>query len=503
MANIIGRGKAIVKNSNRKYIIILLLAFFLRAIPELLSGIYPVGFDLVAGYAPSIMAFPDISPMKLFGWAWSPLAIVLLWIFQTLTTLDVYLFLKIASPIFYSLLGVSFCYLLSNGLRWNDRKSLIVAIIFILLPPVLRTGWDQLREQLGLIFFFILLGYTKCDLVRGTKTKPVLAILLSLLIVFSHQLVAVLLFVVVSYQIVMEAFRKNKDLLLLLLIILPSLAVFSWQLYGQFLNPSFHPNFVPIQLDDGVNNFAFTNYFLSDPRFIGGTYLSILAYVGSLSLYTIVPLVPFAVKGFFKDRVFMPMIIWLSIASFSILIFPWHAIAQYWWWMFLLPIPLVVYLGESLERFRVFNGKNQKKLLIGISILVVVATGYATSMIPLGYPFAFSYMPSGLVESAVPFEDIDEIISAYQWLSRNSPQDSVVVVEERTMGFAYTELGSDIAIMVSPSLIPLNDIVSLVGSSYERTYAVWYSKNIDFEIFDQPKIAEFGSIAIFELTDYF
>jgi hypothetical protein len=500
MANIMKLAKALMKHSSRKYVIILVLAISLRAIPELLSGIYPIGFDAVVGYAPSIMAFPDNSPMKVFGWAWSPLAIDLLWVFKTLTNLDVYLLLKIAGPIFYGLLGVSFCYLLSNGLRWNDKKSLIVALIFVLLPPVLRTGWDQLREQLGLIFFFILLGYTKCDLVKGARTKPVLAILLSLLIVFSHQLVAVLLFVVVSYQIVIEVSRKNKDLFPLLLLILPSLAVFVWQLHGQFLNPSFNPHFVPIRLDDGIDNFAFTNYFLSDPRFIGGTYSSILGYVGSLSIYTVVPLIPFAIKGFSKDKVFTPMLIWLSIASFSILIFPWSAIAQYWWWMFLLPIPLVVYVGESLERIHVFNGKHRRKLLIGISILGVIAMGYATSSIPLGYPFAFSYMPSGMVESAVPFGDIADIISAYQWLSRNSPPDSTVVVEERTMGFAYTELRSDMFIRVSPSLIQLNDVVSLIHSASERTYAVWYTQNIDFESFDQPKIAEFGSIAIFELT---
>jgi hypothetical protein len=259
------------------------IAFVIRLLPEFLSGPFPVGYDLLAGYAPSLYVFPNDAPLRLFGWAWSPLAVYILWFFWKLSGVDLFLFLKVAGPVFYGLFVLSFYYLLWRGFGWSEKKSFVTALLFLLQPAVLRTGWDQLREELGFVFLFVLLAETRLDVIAGARKKPFMVVVLSVLVVLSHQLATVLLFVVAVWQFMDILVRKQSLPLRGLVAFIPSAFVFIWGLYGQFVCPNYSDRFVPIQLPSGTGFFAFTNYFLSDPRFVGGDWFRVLAYVGSLS----------------------------------------------------------------------------------------------------------------------------------------------------------------------------------------------------------------------------
>src|SRR6266567_3903808 len=148
-----------------------LLALTLRGIPELLSGPYPVGYDLLAGYLPAIGSFPDITSMNLFGWSWSPLAILILWSFRQITNAPELLLLKAAGPAFFAIFVCSLYYALVTGLQWNKVKATISMLIVMSEPAILRLGWDQLRLELGLSFFFLLLAISKCNLILGAIRK--------------------------------------------------------------------------------------------------------------------------------------------------------------------------------------------------------------------------------------------------------------------------------------------------------------------------------------------
>jgi hypothetical protein len=480
-------------------------ALLLRAIPEFLSGVYPVGFDVLQGYIPAVMAFPDNSPMKLFGWAYSPLAIYILWFVRTLTGIDPNLLLKIAGPIFYGLLGVCFYFLLSRGLKWRTQKSFFVALIFLLQPAIMRMGWDQLREELGLSLLFILLAVTDCDVISAAKSRFKLfsIITLSVLIVFSHQLAAVLLFAVVFWQLLTYKLKREAAFRTTIFAIIPTLLIFVWQLSKQFLTPEYNNHFAPIQLQSGTGNFIFTNYFLSDPHFFEGNYVTILTYAGSLLLYTAALLFPFAVKGFFKDKVFLPMLIWLSLASTSILFFPWYAFSQYWWWTLLLPIPLTIYLGEYLDQKHIFEkGRiNKSKVMFGAALLLlgILAIGYGSATIKVAYPTVTTYIPNSMVEVSIPFEDIPQVQRAMEWINNDAQLNSTVLVEERIQGFAYNQLRSDLQIRVCPSLLNLNDAFGLTPDSSKPSYAIWYKENVNFGTLGGLQVAEFGSIGIFRI----
>lgn len=484
-----------------KFVLIFLLALILRAVPEFLSGKYPVGFDVISGYIPALLALPDVSPMVLFGWAYSPLAIYLLWFIRFVTGLDVYLLLKVAAPIFYGLFNVCFCYMLSRGLEWNNKKSFIVSLILLLQPAIMRMGWDQLREELGLIFLFLLLAITKMDLIKGAKNRPIMVAGLSVLIVLSHQLAAILLFVATLYQIINATIKKQIETQYTITTIFPAATIFAMQIYmTYFTEPNYSAHFVPIHLADGIGSFMFTNYFLSDVRFLDGSYWTILSYVGCLSAYVFGFLILVSIKGFFRDKVWTPIVVWLLLTSFSIVIYPWFAFAQYWWWILLLPIPLTIYGGEGLEKLKVFSNQKRLKIAItGIMLLSIVSFGYASSIIKIGYPYGYYYIPSGLVESSVPLEDIQDIKYAFQWVNNNIPVNSVVVVPEKLQGLAYIELREDLLIRVLPPLLTLNNEYFPENIYTNSSYAIDYSNKVDSSNFSGLKIMEFEKIAIFKI----
>lgn len=491
--------------NGRKYALgIFLIAVTIRTLPEILSGPYPVGYDLVAGYAPSLYGLPELSPLKVYGWAWSPLTIFSLWSVWKLSGMDLYLFLKGVGPIFYGLFTLSFYYLLSKGFDWKQKKSFLTTILLLLQPAILRMGWDQFREELGLIFLFVLLMTTKGSIIAGSRVKNLTVLALSILVVLSHQLSAILLFFVALWQIFDIILKKGRAFLKTALLFLPLAVIFAWQLHGQFVNPNFSPNFIPLHLPTGTNIFAFTNYFLHDPRFIDGNYLGVLSYVGSLSLCTVAPIVLLSVKGFFKDKIFTPMLIWLSIAGYSVVVYPYFAFSSYWWWILLLPVPLTVFAGEGLERLGLMGNsrftKRKRVFWAAFVLLGVVALGYSMSVINFGYSYSYEYIPSGLVESAVPFEDIKDVESAFHWLNGNSPLNSLVVVPEKLQGWAYMILRGDILIRVAPSKLELSKSIILLESVKNSSYAVWYNDELDQFSLRFPKIEEFGGLDILQVS---
>ncbi len=481
---------------------IFVVALAIRAIPEFLSGTYPAGYDMLAGYAPSVLALPDNYPMKCFGWAGSPLAVYMLWGLWTVTHLDLFALLKVAGPVFYASFAASFYYLVSGGLGWNKKKSFATALLFLMQPAILRIGWDQLREELGFVLLFVLLGRNNCQLLSPLGKKSLMMVALSLLLVWSHQLVAVLLFVIVFWQAASEFARKSLNHLESLICFLPAAILFVAQLYLQYSVNDISPHFVPIALPSGTNFFAFTNYFLSDPRFIGANYLLILGSVFLLSLFSVIPLAPIAIRGFFKDRVFAPMMLWLLIASYSILVTPWFAISYYWWWILLLPIPLTVFFVHGLDRrWNISDGRFSRKALVGPLLLGVLAVSYATSTVNFGrvsssFPnLGIGYMPSGLVESCVSYDSIPDIKTAFTWVNENLARDSIVIVHENFQGFASMYSRSDLKIHIAPPLLTLSQVLQVANIHRTMAYGVYFTNAIG-RYGNLTILQEFGEIAV-------
>ncbi len=108
--------------------------------------------------------------------------------------------LKIISPLLLGFLGLSMYSYAKRGLGWSLSKSTFVALLGTVYFVALRASWDQLREELGLVFFFMVLMLLINPKDRSWKSYVVLSLAM-VTVVLSHQLVSVLMFGVIVFTV--------------------------------------------------------------------------------------------------------------------------------------------------------------------------------------------------------------------------------------------------------------------------------------------------------------
>jgi hypothetical protein len=199
---------------SRKWFIPLLMAFFIplavRIIPEVLMGPYLVGFDTVGYYVPNTLLWLQGGLHLGSFLATAPLFYILYMPLVAIGGSPVYI-LKVIAPLLLGFLGLAIYSYAKKGLAWSSPKSLFVALLGTLYFVALRTSWDQLREELGLIFFFVALMLILPNL-KDKSWKNYLVLSLAMLtVVLSHQLVAVLLFGVITVTILYTLRRKQVN----------------------------------------------------------------------------------------------------------------------------------------------------------------------------------------------------------------------------------------------------------------------------------------------------
>jgi len=165
-----------------------LAGFLIRLLPEFISLKYPVGYDTPL-YAYQIQHIVDRPLPILFRSTF--LFRVLMWAVLRATGLDVLLLLKIAGPLVYGLLAVSFYTFLRSAVGWDGRLSLLCTAICVLQVPTLRLSWDLFRNELGLAMFFLFASATVTG--RARVRWPLVA-LLAFLTTLSHELASITMF---------------------------------------------------------------------------------------------------------------------------------------------------------------------------------------------------------------------------------------------------------------------------------------------------------------------
>ena len=133
-----------------------IIPLVVRAVPEILMGPYIIGFDTLGFYVPNALLW--LHNGINFGnfLTTAPLFYSVFTLLVAVVGSPVFV-LKIISPLLLSLLGLSMYSYAKRGLGWSPSKSAFVALLGTLYFVALRASWDQLREELGLVFFFIVL----------------------------------------------------------------------------------------------------------------------------------------------------------------------------------------------------------------------------------------------------------------------------------------------------------------------------------------------------------
>ena len=144
--------------NNHEHVIFPLLAFatplIVRIIPEILMGPYSVGFDTIGYYVPIALLWLHHGVNLWSFFATAPLFYAIYVPLVSASGSPV-LLIKIISPILLAFLSISIFAFAKTSLRWSYLKSTFVAFLGTIYFVALRTSWDQLREELSLVFLFI------------------------------------------------------------------------------------------------------------------------------------------------------------------------------------------------------------------------------------------------------------------------------------------------------------------------------------------------------------
>src|SRR2546428_548280 len=201
-----GLGKIV--RSYRFALAAFLIPLFIRTIPEVLVGPYPIGWDTIAFYVPNTLdwAAGKAGFTVILGTA--PLMYMISVPVYWITRINPVWIFKIMGPILYgSMIWALFRFLL-KGLKWPDQRALGGALLTSLYFVTLRISWDLYRNMLGLTF--ILLSLPLIEDMKGPRKQALLSVLI-VLAVAADQLTGVIALVLVGARALTALTRNQRD----------------------------------------------------------------------------------------------------------------------------------------------------------------------------------------------------------------------------------------------------------------------------------------------------
>ena len=203
-----------------------LVPLSIRIIPEILSGRYPVGWDIIAYYIPNTI---DMASGRMNVWGIITSAPTLYAIavpVYLLTKANLVLIFKVLGPILYGFLGWSIFWFCQRRLHWSRSKALYAVLFISAYFVMMRISWDAFHMELGLALFLLAESIGQAhDSIQSTLGK----VSLLSLTVLSNQLVAVIVVATQAATLLRPLIRRNLRLIALQF---PPVAIFLLILYA-------------------------------------------------------------------------------------------------------------------------------------------------------------------------------------------------------------------------------------------------------------------------------
>ncbi len=459
----------LVRSPKFLYSSIFLLAVVLRGIPELLVPHYPVGYETITYYAPPMFTFSQHGLVDVFVefFQAGPLFYVLMWFASVMSRAHPYLILKVAGPLLYGGLAVSFLSFIRKGWKWDEKMTLVATLLLVFQIAALRESWDRFRNILALTFVFATLTALKSD----HKHKWWFVGVFGMLTALSREYIALILFVsVLGFTLL-----QRKDRLVSLVALAPALATFCIMTLPNQLWWSYIPN----------SQYAWSSYLWS------------VQDVFIIFTVCFLPLLPFVVKGFRRDKLLEPMISLLLIGSFSIVVSPWFSVPGYQRWLILLVFPFTIYAIRGLDSLHLFERSSFRKLMAFLFVFTVFGVGYSSG--------AFSYVllpnswvPTNLVQSSIGWNQIDDVKDVLIWFDENAATNSSILSEERFYGWTLIYLdraNSDVEVIpYGANYPPEPALEKALSKNFSWIYLIWYT---DLKLKDFKPLYSQNGVSLF------
>ena len=459
-----------------------LVPLSIRIIPEILSGRYPVGWDIIAYYIPNTI---DMASGRMNVWGIITSAPTLYAIavpVYLLTKANLVLIFKVLGPILYGFLGWSIFWFCQRRLHWSRSKALYAVLFISAYFVMMRISWDAFHMELGLALFLLAESIGQAhDSIQSTLGK----VSLLSLTVLSNQLVAVIVVGTQATALLRPSMRRKPRLIPLQF---PPVALFLLILYAS-MQTALGPGLSVLGPIAGASNLTTNLSF------------SVYAYI------FVVPLLLFGLK--LRERsVFTPWMIVCGIGLFLSLL-PGHVFQDIGYrWALLLSLPLLILAYEGYSKLRVYGAYKATNWgrLLGVVVLVSLSSSailYAVLPAESALPFYTmfpQYIPSSMVQNSVPSSDYPNVVNAMLWVDSHLSSDSVLITQQAFYGWARSYLSPDKQV-VNSFLGSPTSAINQTGS-YTHVLTVWWVEGTgwfqgSFPVGAKP-LVRFGDLAVYE-----
>jgi hypothetical protein len=441
-----------------------LIPLAVRALPEVIMGRYVVGFDTVSYYIPVTLRWVNHG-VSLFEFiASAPLFYSLLTLL-TMAGAPLTVSLKALPPFLHGFLGLAIYLYAKKGLDWSYKKSLFVSCLATLYFVALRASWDMLRSELGLIFLFMFLMILRESPEKISWKRYALFLPITVLVVLSHQLVAVILFAIV-FAVILQKLLRHEYVFArnLVLSSLPAMMLSGLMVYAtSVVSASF-------SVISGFPNDAVGGWF---SLFGFSSYPDLALSTLGFALYCYLPLLPFAWIGIksFKNPELRAWFLWCSAAVLSLIVSPYAYVLGGYRWTLLMVFPMAFLVAENFKRL---NHSSLKKVLGGI--LVFLSLSFVLFSADVAFPYfrAFPYyVPSSMLQNSVPLSDCDDVVRALSWVRNNLGSDGVLLTHDAFHGWALLFLNES-RVLCYGYENPEEAAREIRGSGHGQLYLVWW-----------------------------
>ena len=476
----------------------ILFPISVRAIPEILAGVYPLGFDTVWVYAPFVKAVQAdglVSAMnEVSSFRPAPLMFIILGIAGAVSNAEPFLVTKAAAPLLHGFLVFSMYYFARRRLRWDDRRSLLLIVLVSLYFVPLRFSWDMYKNTLGYAFLILALAHLQRS---PTSRDWLLFSSFAGLSLLASELTTVLLGAIAGLVFLQDLVRHRKWNLQLLVVGI--VALVATVIYLGLLFPA-PPLATPLAPLPPRTSILYNYVGAAEDVYIYPGLGDIYATVLLLSGIILAPLLPFAWLGFHRKRGLWIWTLPLGIGAFSLVVVPFAAIPSWHRWLFMLTFPVMILAASGLARlaWKVITPILVGLIVLSASFMVLPPAGalpYYTSA------YTLPYVPSSMMQNTVPLQDSPDIVRALRWLNEMRLEDSVLVAHISFVGWAklYSTI-PEVYGFVHPAQVSGSGF-----SEYAHLYLIyWASGQGWFKPSLLPagaiEIFRTGRIAIFELS---
>lgn len=358
----------------------------------------------------------------------APLLYLFLALFSIVTGASPFTTVKIFGPMCYGLLGLTLFHFATRSIHWSPRNAFLLALVTTLYFIPLRLSWDLYKNTLGFSFFLLAMSH-----LGGSRKyrDTVLMGVASALSILSDQLTSALMLAFGSTILLWDLVRTkriNFECSVITALSLPGLLFYLGVLFppSPLEGPLYAIQARIFPYDYLVGTISPFTY-----QAAGQLYLAILL----LSALVLVPLLPFAIIGFFTRRHLSLLTMILGIGTFSVIASPYGAIPFWDRWLYMLTFPVLVFASNGLLR------RGREVRIVFLVLLVFLSFTFLTLPPESSFPYftsqaTLSYVPSSMVQNTVPIRDCADIVAVISWLNARHFSKAAVVAPMSFEGWA-------------------------------------------------------------------